>query len=134
MSGAPPGLTLSGRIGPGRALTRGAAAPYRALARIDGEGHLVRGDLLGGGRSGRAAGESADAGPLTGTVIATTFLGATSRVTVDLGDTTIMAQLGTSEASAYPAGSLVSLRIREDAVLVAEEAAAAADEEPVASE
>ena len=32
-------------------------------------------------------------GPLAGTVIAVTFLGATSRVTVDLGDTTIMAQL-----------------------------------------
>ncbi|HXJ66478.1 MAG TPA: TOBE domain-containing protein, partial [Actinomycetota bacterium] len=77
---------------------------------------------------------SDESGPLVGSVIATTFLGATSRVTVDLGDTTILAQLGTAEASAYPAGSLVSLRIREDAVLVAEEAAAAADEEPVASE
>ena len=44
-----------------------------------------------------------ESGPLTGTVIAVTFLGATSRVTVDLGDTTILAQLSTSDASALPA-------------------------------
>ena len=59
-------------------------------------------------------------GALAGTVIATTFLGATSRITVDLGDITVMAQLGTSEAAALPAGSRVSLRIREDPVLVVE--------------
>ena len=50
---------------------------------------------------------SSMAGPLVGTVIAVTFLGATSRVTVDLGDTTILAQLTTSDASALPAGSRV---------------------------
>jgi putative spermidine/putrescine transport system ATP-binding protein len=64
---------------------------------------------------------SSDSGPLVGTVIATTFLGATSRVTVDLGDTTILAQLSTSDASALPAGSRVSLVIRPDPVLVAAE-------------
>ena len=53
-------------------------------------------------------------------MIATTFLGATSRITVDLGDATIMAQLDTSEAAALPAGSRVSLKIREDPVLVAQ--------------
>jgi putative spermidine/putrescine transport system ATP-binding protein len=58
-------------------------------------------------------------GPLHGMVIATTFLGATSRVTVDLGDTTILAQLPTSEASSLSAGSQVSLTIRPDPVLVA---------------
>jgi putative spermidine/putrescine transport system ATP-binding protein len=57
-------------------------------------------------------------GPLHGTVIATTFLGATSRVTVDLGDTTILAQLATSQASSLPAGSHVTLTIRPDPVLV----------------
>ena len=57
-------------------------------------------------------------GPLTGTVIAITFLGATSRVTVDLGDTRVMAQLPTSEASALAAGSRVELAIRPDPVLV----------------
>jgi putative spermidine/putrescine transport system ATP-binding protein len=61
---------------------------------------------------------SSDSGPLVGTVIATTFLGATSRVTVDLGDTTILAQLSTSDASELPAGSRVSLAIRPDPVLV----------------
>ncbi len=74
---------------------------------------------------------SAESGPLVGTVIAVTFLGATSRVTVDLGDTTILAQLSTSDASALPAGSRVELAIRPDPVLVSasSEPAAAADEE-----
>jgi len=61
---------------------------------------------------------SEESGPLVGTVIAVTFLGATSRVTVDLGDTTILAQLSTSDASALPAGSRVALTIRPDPVLV----------------
>jgi putative spermidine/putrescine transport system ATP-binding protein len=61
---------------------------------------------------------STESGPLVGTVIAATFLGATSRVTVDLGDTTILAQLSTSDASELPAGSRVSLAIRPDPVLV----------------
>ena len=57
-------------------------------------------------------------GPLIGTVIAITFLGATSRVTVDLGDTRVLAQLPTSEATALSAGSRVTLAIRPDPVLV----------------
>jgi len=61
----------------------------------------------------------ARSGPLAGTVIATTFLGATSRVTVDLGDTTILAQLTTADAMDHPAGSRVALTIRQDPVLVA---------------
>jgi putative spermidine/putrescine transport system ATP-binding protein len=60
-------------------------------------------------------------GPLIGTVITVVFLGATSRVTVDLGDTTIMAQLPTSDASAHPAGTRVRLAIRPDPVLIARE-------------
>ena len=59
------------------------------------------------------------AGPLVGTVIATAFLGATSRVTVDLGDITIMTQMSTSDASAHPAGSRVQLTLRPDPVLIA---------------
>ncbi len=66
-----------------------------------------------------ASDSSGDSGPLVGTVIASTFLGATSRVTVDLGDTTILAQLSTSDATALPAGSRVALTIRPDPVLVA---------------
>jgi putative spermidine/putrescine transport system ATP-binding protein len=65
-----------------------------------------------------ASDNTSESGPLVGTVIATTFLGATSRVTVDLGDTTILAQLSTSEASELPAGSRVALTIRPDPVLV----------------
>jgi len=62
---------------------------------------------------------SAESGPLVGTVIAATFLGATSRITVDLGDTTILAQLSTADAATLPAGSRVGLTIRRDPVLVA---------------
>ena len=58
-------------------------------------------------------------GPLVGTVIATVFLGATSRVTVDLGDVTVLTQLATSEAAAHPAGTRIRLAIRPDPVLIA---------------
>jgi putative spermidine/putrescine transport system ATP-binding protein len=74
-----------------------------------------------------ASDSSGESGPLTGTVIAATFLGATSRVTVDLGDTTIMAQLSTADAAELPAGSRVSLTIRPDPVLVSAAAAPAAE-------
>ena len=65
-----------------------------------------------------ASSSTDESGPLTGTVIAVTFLGATSRITVDLGDTTILAQLPTSDATALSAGSRVTLAIRPDPVLV----------------
>ena len=57
-------------------------------------------------------------GPLVGTVIAVAFLGATSRVTVDLGDITVLAQLPTSAAAEHPAGTKVTLTLRPDPVLV----------------
>jgi putative spermidine/putrescine transport system ATP-binding protein len=60
-----------------------------------------------------------ESGPLSGTVIAITFLGATSRISVDLGDTTIMAQLPTSEATELSPGQRVTLTIRPNPVLVA---------------
>ena len=75
-----------------------------------------------------ASDDSAEAGPMTGTVIASTFLGATSRVTVDLGDTTIMAQLPTSEAANLSAGSRVTLTIRPDPVLVSADSAVVSEE------
>jgi putative spermidine/putrescine transport system ATP-binding protein len=74
-----------------------------------------------------ASDSSAESGPLTGTVIATTFLGATSRITVDLGDATILAQLPTSDATALSAGSRVTLSIRPDPVLVSADATAASE-------
>jgi putative spermidine/putrescine transport system ATP-binding protein len=74
-----------------------------------------------------ASDSSGESGPMTGTVIASTFLGATSRVTVDLGDTTILAQLPTSEATKLPAGSRVTLTIRPDPVLVSADSAVASE-------
>jgi len=74
-----------------------------------------------------ASDDTGESGPMTGTVIASTFLGATSRVTVDLGDTTIMAQLPTSEATKLPAGSRVALTIRPDPVLVSADSAVASE-------
>jgi len=59
------------------------------------------------------------AGPLSGTVIAVAFLGATSRVSVDLGEMTVLAQMPTSDAASHPSGSKVRLTIRTDPVLIA---------------
>jgi putative spermidine/putrescine transport system ATP-binding protein len=75
-----------------------------------------------------ASHDEPEAGPLVGMVIAITFLGATSRVTVDLGDATIMAQLPTSDATTLAAGSRVALTIRPDPVLVSADAEAASPE------
>ena len=57
-------------------------------------------------------------------MIATAFLGATSRVTVDLGDVTVLAQLATSDAAAHPAGTRVRLALRPDPVLIERDEAA----------
>jgi putative spermidine/putrescine transport system ATP-binding protein len=62
---------------------------------------------------------SADDNPLIGQVIATSFLGAVSRITVDLGaHGTVVAQLPTSEAVGFTAGGLTRLTLRQDPVLV----------------
>jgi len=67
-------------------------------------------------------------GPLVGTVIAVAFLGATSRVTVDLGGgVTVLAQMPTSAAAATPAGTRVRLALRDDPVLIAREEKAPVD-------
>jgi putative spermidine/putrescine transport system ATP-binding protein len=66
-------------------------------------------------------------GPLIGSVIAVSFLGATSHVTIELGDATVMAQLPTSEAAAHPAGTRVRLVIRKDPVLIARDEKVTAD-------
>jgi putative spermidine/putrescine transport system ATP-binding protein len=71
--------------------------------------------------------DEAITGKLMGTVIAVAFLGATSRVTVDLGDATILAQLPTSDAADIPAGTRVRLRIRPDPVLIARDETASSD-------
>ena len=106
---------LSGTVSGQTVTVRGRDLPLVDLATPPGPATaLVRPEAV------TLASESlGDTGPLTGTVIAITFLGATSRVTVDLGDTTILAQLTTSDATALPAGSRVTLSIRPDPVLVA---------------
>jgi putative spermidine/putrescine transport system ATP-binding protein len=64
-------------------------------------------------------------GPLVGTVIAMAFLGATSRITVDLGDVTVLAQMPTAQATELQPGTRVKLTIRPDPVLIARDEAAA---------
>jgi putative spermidine/putrescine transport system ATP-binding protein len=105
---------LPGEVRGGEVLVRGITLP---LVEHDVPGGqvvaLVRPEAVT-----LASDAAAESGPLTGTVIAVTFLGATSRVTVDLGDTTVLAQLPTSDAAALSAGSRVTLAIRRDPVLV----------------
>ena len=121
---------LAGEVRGGEVIVRGCKLPLVEQDTPDGQVvALVRPEAVS--LASRAPGFRVS-GPLTGTVIAITFLGATSRVTVDLGDTRVMAQLPTSEASALAAGSRVVLAIRPDPVLVsadADPAAAAAGEE-----
>jgi putative spermidine/putrescine transport system ATP-binding protein len=113
------GLTnrLPGTVKGGRVTVRGIELPLVQPDVPDGPAiALVRPEAV----TLAADGETAD-GPLVGTVIAVAFLGATSRVTVDLGDVTVLTQLPTSAAAAHPAGTRVRLSLREDPVLVARE-------------
>jgi putative spermidine/putrescine transport system ATP-binding protein len=124
---------LAGEVRGGEVIVRGCKLPLVERDTPDGQVvALVRPEAVSLASNAPEPGTEAGSGPLTGTVIAITFLGATSRVTVDLGDTRAMAQLPTSEASALAAGSRVVLAIRPDPVLVsagADPAAAAAGEE-----
>jgi putative spermidine/putrescine transport system ATP-binding protein len=114
---------LAGEVRGGKVTVRGCEIPLVEPSHPDGKViALVRPEAVS--LASRTAGQSS---PLAGTVIATTFLGATSRVTVDLGDTTILAQLTTADASALPAGSHVTLAIRPDPVLVSSDASAASE-------
>ena len=117
------GLTnrLAGVVRGGMVEVRGASLPLVQPDAADGPAvALVRPEAV----TLASGGESA-AAPLVGTVIATAFLGATSRVTVDLGDITILAQLPTADAAAVPAGTRVRLALRADPVLIARDEAPA---------
>ena len=110
------GLTnrLVGEVRAGQLTVRGRVLPLVEHQTPDGQVvALVRPEAVT-----LASHDAPESGPLVGTVIAVTFLGATSRVTVDLGDTTVLAQLTTADATALPAGSRVALTIRPDPVLV----------------
>ena len=119
---------LDGEVRGGEVTVRGRALPLVDRNVPDGPAvALVRPEAVT-----MASDASSESGPLSGTVIAVTFLGATSRVTVDLGDTTVLAQLSTSDAAELSAGSRVALTIRPDPVLVSsasDQAAAAAGED-----
>ena len=66
--------------------------------------------------------------PLSGSVVANAFLGAVSRVTVDLGAAgLVLAQLPTSEALRHVPGSRVRLTLRPDPVLVTDRSAGASE-------
>jgi putative spermidine/putrescine transport system ATP-binding protein len=116
---------LSGMVRGGDVTVRGCTLPLVERDTPDGEVvALVRPEAVT-----LASHASPESGPLVGTVIAVTFLGATSRVTVDLGDTSVMAQLSTSDATALSAGSRVELTIRPDPVLVSAGSGSIAEEE-----
>jgi putative spermidine/putrescine transport system ATP-binding protein len=78
---------------------------------------LVRPEALGIAPGSQEVPASAD--PLAGTVLANSFLGAVSRVSVDVGaGGVLIAQLPTAEASRHAVGSKVQLTLRPDPVLV----------------
>jgi len=116
---------LDGEVKNGEVTVRGITLPLVERDVPDGRAvALIRPEAVG-----LASDAAAESGPLTGTVIAVTFLGATSRVTVDLGDTRVLAQLPTSDATTLTAGGRVTLTIRRDPVLVAAASAPAVGEE-----
>jgi putative spermidine/putrescine transport system ATP-binding protein len=119
------GLTnrMAGVVKGGEVEVRGARLPLVHTDSADGPAiALVRPETVS-----LAPEADATPGPLVGSVIATSFLGATSRVTVDLGDETVLAQLTTADASKLPPGTRVRLVLRPDAVLIARDESTAVE-------
>jgi putative spermidine/putrescine transport system ATP-binding protein len=113
------GLTnrLPGTVSDGAVEVRGARLPLVQAGVADGPATaLVRPEAVS-----LAADADGEPGALVGTVIAVAFLGATSRVTVDLGGLTVLAQMATSQAAEHPAGTRVRLTLRPDPVLIQRE-------------
>ena len=118
------GLTnrIPGNVRGGEVEVRGVRLPLVKPDTADGEAiALIRPEAVSLGTDG------AEGGLLSGTVIAVAFLGATSRVTVDLGDLIVLAQMPTNQASAHPAGTRVRLTLRTDPVLIARDEKAAVE-------
>ena len=110
------GLTnrLSGEVRGGSVHVRGVQLPLVQADSPDGPAiALVRPETVS-----LVAVDSTVGGPLVGMVIATAFLGATSRVTVDMGYGIVLAQMPTAQATAHPAGTRVRLALRPDPVLI----------------
>jgi putative spermidine/putrescine transport system ATP-binding protein len=113
------GLTnrLAGLVSGGTVDVRGVRLPLIATDTPDGPAvALVRPEAIT-----LAPAAPTSNGPLSGTVTAVAFLGAVSRLTVDLGDTTVLVQIPTSEAAAHPGGARVTLTLRQDPVLVTQD-------------
>jgi putative spermidine/putrescine transport system ATP-binding protein len=111
------GLTnrMAGVVRGGEVEVRGARLPLVQPDAVDGPAiALVRPETV-------SLAPETDSTPaaLVGNVIATSFLGATSRITVDLGDETVLAQMTTADATKMPPGTRVRLVLRPDAVLIA---------------
>lgn len=106
---------LAAEVKGGMALVRGVVVPLVDPATPEGPAMaIVRPEAFS-----LAGHTDAESGPLVGHVIATAFLGAVSRISVDLGGgVTVLAQLPTGDAGAYPAGTRVRLALRPDPVLV----------------
>jgi len=110
------GLTnrLEGMVKGGAVDVRGVRIPLVKADTPDGPATaLIRPEAMS------LTADGADSGPLTGTIIAVSFLGAMSRVTVDLGDAIVLAQMPTSEVGSHTAGTRVKLQVRPDPVLIA---------------
>jgi putative spermidine/putrescine transport system ATP-binding protein len=110
------GLTnrMRGEVGDGTVEVRGVRLPLVQSGAPAGPAvALVRPEAVS-----LAAERDGGGGALVGTVIATAFLGAVSRITVDMGDTTVLAQMPTAEAAAHPAGARVRLTLRPNPVLI----------------
>jgi len=120
------GLTnrIPGEVKFGEVVVRGVSLPLVQSDTVTGPAiALIRPEAVSVVTDGETS-----TGPLAGTVIAVAFLGATSRVTVDLGDQIVLAQEPTSQASDHPAGTRVRLTLRRDPVLIAR------DDKPAAVE
>jgi putative spermidine/putrescine transport system ATP-binding protein len=115
------GLTnkLPARVGDGVACVLGVPLPLVDPSSPAGTAiALVRPETIGITSADGAPGTDG-ADPLRGTVIANSFLGAVSRISVDVtGTGTVIAQLPTSEALGYTPGTPVRLTLRADPVLV----------------
>jgi putative spermidine/putrescine transport system ATP-binding protein len=116
------GLTnrLAGAVRAGEVEVRGTRLPLVQPNATDGPAiALVRPETVA-----VVADTGSIASPLVGKVIATAFLGATSLVTVDLGDASVLAQLATADATTLPPGTRVRLALRPNPVLIARDEAA----------
>ncbi|NIZ92219.1 ABC transporter ATP-binding protein [Kineococcus rubinsiae] len=106
---------LPATVGGGRADVLGVSLPLVDPAAPTGRAlAVVRPEAVG-----LAVADAGESGPLVGTVVATSFLGAVSRVTVDLGAAgQALAQLPTSEVGRFAVGSRARVTLRPDAVVV----------------